>query len=252
MGLFDRLTKEGRAKSALEGAAKKVLNKHAQSPDRFAAMEKLRDIGSDEALYALARRFSFVYDKGIEDEQEKEWVADVLTDKGETAIPAVARYLKSAESLSWPLRVLERIGKPDQILAAIDDLLTRDEPGYTRDPTKKLQILTFLSEWKGASSAEISRRVVPYLADFDEGVRFAAVDAIAIHKDEETSRAPLLDALARPEEESRRIKVRCAEVLVDAGWQVTSHKERVTELLADTLPEFGMQQDRLTKKKGNK
>ncbi len=250
MGLFDRLTKEGRAKSALEGAAKKVLNKHAQSPDRFAAMEKLRDIGSEDALYALARRFSYVYDKTIEDEQEKEWVADVLADKGEAAVPAVRRYIKSAESLSWPLRVVERIAKPEEILAIIDDLLTREEPGYTRDPTKKLQILTFLSEWKGVPSAETSKRVVPYLADFDEGIRFAAVDAIAIHKDEGTSRAPLLDALTRPEEESRRIKVRCAEVLVDAAWQVTSHKELVSALLADTLPEFGMQQDRLTRKKG--
>jgi hypothetical protein len=250
MGLFDRLTREGRAKSSLAGAAKKVLNKHAQSPDRFAAMEKLRDLGTDDALYALARRFSYVYDKTIEDEQEKEWVADVLTDKGASALPAVSRYAKSAESLSWPLRVIERVAKPEEVLAVVDDLLTREEPGYTRNPTKKLQILTFLSEWKASSSAEISKRVVPYLADFDEGIRFAAVDAIAIHKDEGTSRAPLLDAMTRPEEESRRIKVRCAEVLVDAGWQVTSHKEQVSGLLDGTLPEFGMQQDRLTRKKG--
>jgi len=43
----------------LRRAMDKVMNKHAQSVDRFAAMEKLGKDGSEEALHAFTKRFSF-------------------------------------------------------------------------------------------------------------------------------------------------------------------------------------------------
>src|SRR5262245_2874638 len=122
MGLFDLLSKEGRAKSALERAKKKVMNSFLQSPDRFAAMEKLRDIGTEEALYGLAKRFSFVYDKGIEDEQEKEWVESTLVAAGENAVGAVRRFLLEADTVSYPLRVLEKIAQKERVLTIVDEL----------------------------------------------------------------------------------------------------------------------------------
>jgi HEAT repeat protein len=248
MGLFDRFSKEGREQSSVEKNTKAVLNKHKQSADRFAALEKLRDIGTDEALHGMVRRFSYNYDKTIEDEQEKEWVAKTLISLGDKALAPLRKYIKDATSLSYPLRVLGQIGTPEQILATIDEVIAREEPGYTRDPARKLQVLGWLSEWNGASAAEIARRAVPYLADFDGDVRFAAIETLSNHLDEASSRAPLLDALVRPEEEHRRIKLRAAEVLAAAGWQVTSHKEKVSGLLGSTLPDYGMQNDRLVRK----
>lgn len=248
MGLFERLSKEGRAKSALARQIKKVANKHSLSQDRFAAMEKLRENGSEEAITGLVRRFSYVYDKTIEDEQEKEWVFDVLVNMGERAVDPVRRYALSADTLSWPLRVLERIAPTDRMLAIVDELIEREPPEYTRDPTRKLQIMTWLGEWRGAPDEAIARRLLPYVGDFDETVRYTSIDTLSRHKHEETARLPLLDALVRPEEESRRIKVRIAEVLADAGWTVTDRKEAVSRLLADELPEFGMQHDKLVRK----
>ena len=254
MGFFDFLSKENRAQGALDRQIKKVLNKHAQSPDRFVALERLRENGSPEALNGLARRFSYVYDKTIEDEQEKEWVAEALISAGEDAIDPVARYMREAETISYPLRVLEKIATPERLLPIIDDLLGREEPGYTRDPTRKLQMLSWLAEWKAAGDEATAKRIVPYLEDFDEGVRFAAVDAVARHRHEPTARAALLAAMLRPEEESRRIKVRIAEALSDAGWTITDRKDEVAKLLAvepekNGLPEFGMQHDKLVRKK---
>lgn len=250
MSLFDLLSKEGRARSALKRNSVKVLSKHAQSPDRFAAMEKLRADGSEEALYALAKRFSYVYDKTIEDEQEKDWAFDALVSKGDAAIGPVKRYLMEAPSISWPLRILERICTTQRLLEVIDALCEREEPTYTRNPERKLHLLTWLGEWKGASPDEVARRIVPYLADFDETVRFTAIDALAhvASKDEAIGKAPLLAALLRPEEESRRIKVRAAEVLAAASFPVTERKDEVAKLLASTLPEFGMSHDKLVKK----
>ncbi len=251
MGIFDLLSKEGRARSALERHIKKTNDKYAQSPDRFAAMEKLRADGSEEALHGLVRRFGFVYDKTIEDEQEKSWVADTLAAAGERAFAPVRRYILEAETVSYPLRVLERIAPPEKVLGVIDELAEREEPGYTRHPQRKIQFIGWLAEWKGAKPGQIAKRIVPYLKDFDETVRFTAIDALAHQPDEAAARGPLLDALVRPEEESRRILVRIAEVLADVGWRVDDtpeHKAGVVKLLAGPLPEFGLSHEKLFRK----
>jgi len=251
MGLMDLFSKEGRAKGALARNIARVSNKYAQSPDRFAAMEKLREEGSDEALYGLCKRFSFKYDKGIEDEQEKEWAVEALVSRGESAIPAVRRYAKEADTLSWALKILEAITHgpaASKMLEIVDELLASDPPGYTRDPSRKLEMVTFLSEWHGAPASDVAPRIVPYLKDFDQSVRYAAVDALAHQPDEASSRAALLDAMLRPEEELRRMKVRSAEVLADQGWTVTDRKEAVAALIASDLTQFGMHHDKLVRK----
>src|SRR5215813_5037522 len=213
MGIFDLLSKEGRAKGALERHIKRANDKFLQSEDRWAALEKLREHGSPEALYGMVRRFGFVYDKTIKDEQEKQWVEDTLASFGDASFAPVKRYILEGETISYPLHILERIAAADKLLAVIDELCAREEPGYTRYPQKKLQFLTWLGAWKGATPAEVNKRIVPYLTDFDESVRFTAVEALAQQKDEAAARGPLLDALIRPEEESRRILVRIAELL---------------------------------------
>ena len=254
MGLMDLFSKEGRAKGALARNIARVSNKYAQSPDRFAAMEKLREDGSEEALYGLCRRFSFKYDKGIEDEQEKEWAVEALVSRGESAIPAVRRYAKEADTLSWALKILEGIthgdtgaGPKSVMLEIVDEILASEPPGYTRDPSRKLEMIGFLSEWHGAPAAQVAPRIVPYLKDFDQNVRFAAADALAHQPDEASSRAPLLDAMLRPEEELRRIKVRTAEVLADQGWTVTDRKEAVAAMIASDLTQFGMHHYKLVR-----
>ncbi len=252
MGIFDLLSKEGRKKGALERHIKKTADKFAQSEDRFAAMEKLREDGSDEALHGLCRRFAFVYDKTIQDETEKQWVVDTLAGFGERAIPALRKFILGAETVSQALSVLDRVAPAETFLSIVDELAAREEPGYTRDPDKKIQFLTFLGEYHKSAPGEAPRRIVPYLVDFDEGVRFTTVEALAHQTDdpklEEAARLPLLQAMVRPQEESRRIKVRIGDLLAKVGWRVTEEKDAVQKLLAGDVPEFAMQHDKLVKK----
>src|SRR5439155_658330 len=83
--------------------------KIAQQPDRWSALENLRDDGSEDALYGLCKRFGVVSQKGIEDEQEKDWCVDVLVEKGGASLEPLKRYMKTADLLAFPLRVLGRI-----------------------------------------------------------------------------------------------------------------------------------------------
>ncbi|HTM23306.1 MAG TPA: HEAT repeat domain-containing protein [Kofleriaceae bacterium] len=228
-------------------ARKKALNKLAQSPERWAAMEKLRDDGSDESLLVLCRRFGITSSKMVEDQQEKEWVVEALTGKGEAVLPALRSYLAEAESLAYPLRVLESVAKGADVLEIVDAILVKEPPEYTRDPGRKLDVINFLGEHPGISNQEAITRVLPYLGDYDENVRYAAVTAIGLRPTPDAA-APLVNALLRPGEESRRLKLRIGEVLAEADLDLAGRKDEVAALFDDILVDYRLHRDHLVRK----
>lgn len=234
---------------ALKRAIAKATHKRARSEDRWAAMERLREIGTEEALLGLCRRFSFNYDKTIEDQQEKDWVVQTLAAKGTATLAPLRHYMKSARTLGYALVVLGRIGDPDTILEVIDEILADEEPGYTSDPKRRIDLIEWLGEWEGAEPAEASRRIAPYLQDFDENVRFKSVEALA-HRFSPDSAAPLIEALLREEEESKRIKQRIVEVLAEHKAETGERKKEVSALLEAEFPDYRLHRDRLVPRKG--
>ena len=204
-GLFSK-------EKALQRTIEKATNKLAQQADRWAALEKLKEDGSEIALVGMCRRFAITSLKGVEDEAEKLWVVDTLVAKGPAALPAVVRYMKNADQLSFPLKVLERVAPRDKILDVVDQLLATEPPGYVRMPDRRIDLLRWFAEWKPASDDELVSRFTPYVTDFDENVRFSAIDGMA-SRDPAKIAPPLIAALVRPEEESGRIKRAIAEVL---------------------------------------
>lgn len=237
MGLFDIFSKEKREERSRAGNIQRAINKYAQTGERYKALEALAMEGSDEALYGMMRRFGMMYDKSIEDEQEKEWVFDTLVSKGEAALPAVKRYLVSADSVSWPLRVLQKIApSKDSELELVAEVLSRHEPGYERDPTKKIQLIRHLGLMKHPRGPAL---VAPYLADMDEGVRFATIEALLGLKNEAEARDKLLELFTSDSEESRRLRIRIAEGFAELGWLVHGYRGGVEKKLPD-----GFQLDR--------
>jgi hypothetical protein len=233
MGLFDLLSKDKRDERARTRHASQAVNKYAQSADRMKALESLAEDGSDEALYALLRRFGMMYDKSIEDEQEKEWVFETMVSKARSALPAVKRYLLSAESITWPLRVLDKIAQNvDEELAFVQEVMERHEPGYERDPTKKMQLLHHLATLKHERVAALA---APYLKDMDEGVRYTAVETLLRQKNEAAAREPLLELFASDAEDSLRIRLKIAEGFVELGWLVQGFRPGVEKKLPEAF-----------------
>lgn len=229
-GLFSK-------EKSLQRTIERATNKLAQQADRFPALERLLEDGSDEALFGLCRRFAVTSMKLVEDEQEKAWVVDGLVSKGAQALPALRRFIKSAEALSFPLRVLERIADKAVALQVVDEVLAGEQPGYVRHPERRIDLLRWLSEWPAATSAEVASRLAPYLADFDENVRFVAVEGLGHHDVAEIS-AALLSAMVRPDEESGRIRRRLMEVLADKQVAVGEHQAAIAALLTGPLTAF--------------
>ena len=65
------------------------------------------------------------------------------------------------------------------------------------------------------------------LCDFDEGIRYAAVEAYLAQPDESVQ-ASLAECLADEKEESNRLRVRIAEAFHQRGWGLGEHVDALT------------------------
>jgi len=229
-GLFSK-------EKSLQKTIERATNKLAQQPDRWGALEKLKEDGTEDALVGLCRRFAITSSKGVEDEVEKNWVVDALVDKGAASLAPVVRYMKTAEHLAFPLRVLERVAPRDKVLEVADELFASEAPGYVRMPERRIDLLRWFSEWKPATDDEVISRLTPYITDFDENVRFAAIDGMAT-RDPNKIAPPLITGLLRPEEESGRIRRTIVDVMVTCQAPLGAQASAVAAALTGPLSGF--------------
>lgn len=240
-GLFSK-------EKSLEKTIAKATNKLSQQVDRWSALERLKEDGSEEALLGLCKRFGITSMKGVEDEAEKNWVVDTLVAVGPAALAPLVRYMGKAEQLAFPLRVLERIAPREKVLEVADQLFASEPPGYVRIPERRIDLIRWFSEWKPATDDEVVTRLSPYVVDFDENSRFAAIDGMA-GRDPEKIGPPLLAALLRPEEESGRIKRTIVEVLEKSGAPLGERADAVAAVLTGPLgDDFKVEQGRVKKR----
>ena len=227
----------GNKEKSLQKTIERSMNKLAQQADRMAALEKLKEEGTDAALVGLCRRWSITSNKATEDEQEKHWVVDTLVANGPASLPAIRKYMKSADALSFPLKVVERVASHEQVLEIADELFASEPPGYVRMPERRIDLIRWFSEWKGASDVEVVPRLTPYITDFDENVRFCTIEGMA-DRDPALTVTALVDGLVRPEEESGRIKRTIVEVLAKAKAPLGNDAPRVAAALVGALSDF--------------
>ena len=214
MGLFDFLSKKN-AQTPVQRLAAKAADKRGMAPDRWDALQALAKIDSEEAIEVLLLRFTFYVDPTITDQEEKDGVFNAIVGKGKLAVAPVKRFIRKAESLSWPLKVLDQVLSPDEVLEVLLEQLSTMDTEYERDPQRKLQVLTELEARRGPKVADAVR---PFLRDVHEPARFHAVGAVLAQEQLETSKDALLEALAK--EESVRIKARILEGFSRAGLSV--------------------------------
>jgi hypothetical protein len=205
VGLFDFLTKKG-AQSPVQRLAVKAADKRGMAPDRWEALQALIKLEGEEPIEALMHRFTFYVDPTITDQEEKEAVFNAIVAKGTVSLAPIQRFIRKAESLSWPLKMLDQVAAPEQVLAILLDLLRTMDTEYERDPQRKLQVLSELEMRRGPAVREA---VLPFLEDVHEAARFHAVGAVLAQDDAGAARDALLAVLKK--EESMRIKARILE-----------------------------------------
>ncbi len=200
--------------SALKKHTRRVSTRDAQPEDREASARWLVENGTDEALRAVFGRFELQLEHSLKDKKEKEYVFDLLVEAGAPAAAAARAFARTSVHFQWAVAVIDRIEGAGAGTGALLDLLAAQRLEDEFKPEKKRTLLLFLAERKAPGIAEAATRFLP---DFDEGVRHAAIEAVAAQGGDGAVLAP---ALLNPKEESTRIRGRLAELFANNAWSL--------------------------------
>lgn len=213
MGLFDFWMSEDQK---IAGHQRTLTDKNQQAEDREKSARWLLDNGGPKGLVALLTRFDMSLENQLKDSGEKEFVYGLVASKGDEVIRPLDRHLEKCRHVAHPLRLyVERRGET----AAIERVFAVLELERSKDdfkPEKKTDLLVWLAGHRHPGAAEVAAR---FLTDFDEGVRYAAVEVI-LAQGENVGREALLGVLTNREEESNRLRIRVAGVFAQRRWDV--------------------------------
>ena len=141
-GLFGKPSPE----STISKHGPRVASKRTQAPDRWESIQALGALKSAGAAAALLPRFTYYTEPSITDGEEKDEAFRLIVEcKGEAIEPTVA-FMQKAESLSWSLKILDRVASSDRVVTELLAILEKMDTEYERDPSRKLQVLQSLEE----------------------------------------------------------------------------------------------------------
>jgi len=223
MGFFDRLrgsSSSPKDRPKVNPAAKWAdrVERRAQNYDRQEAIQALADLASAEAVEILLKRFTFQIDPSITDQEEKEAAFRGILRAGELAVAPVRAFASRAESLAWPMKVMEQILGETEYVEELLQWLAPWDTEYSKFIDPKVQILATLAEHQHPG---IREQVERFLEDVNEPARFHAVCALLAQEAPESA-TPLASLLA--DEESMRIRNRIAEGLASRRWEIATDK----------------------------
>ena len=230
MALKDLLTSEGRLKFRIHRSTKTLLERYAQHDARMEAADKLREIGTPDAIFGLARRFSATAENLGTDQEEKKRIQTVLVAFGDKAIEPVKKYIKNYDKVTWAIDALKEFQATEEIelVPFLLEVLAEGDPVRIRGE-KAHQILKAL---ENLGDRDIVEGVIPCLSSPDDTVRIAAVECLEVYADER-AREPLLEALVSPEEDSMRVKMKIGEALEKMNWDVKGYRKKVESALPE-------------------
>ncbi len=232
MGLLDVFDKEKRRKAAIDRNVRKMQQKYGQSDTRSRAVVALRDDGSEEAIYALLQRYKVSVDPSITDQEEKEWVGEVVASFGSRAVGPIRKFVHREAEVMWPLRVLADIRGTKEAIDLACEALRKAAGEYQRDHTKKITLLKHLVSLE-AKNPEAVETIELLLDDMDGDTVIAAVEALAALDERGHAREKVLTVLKDRGYENIRLKLEIFRVLAETGWSVKGFRPTAEELLEE-------------------
>lgn len=232
MGIFDFLKGSRGATSAdaqektVQRHAERVLDKRALSPDRFASIEYLCRLDSEESWRAVLPRLNFTVDPSITDREEKQYILDTVAEASEAAVEPVKEFLRKTTAVNWAIKMLRSLVEPEAFVAELIDVLKNEDTSYQKNPERKIQAIIALED---EDDPRVAPAVLPFLDDVNEDTRFHAVRTLLARGDASVA-GPLFALLGR--EDSTRVRTTVADGLAEKAWPCPDeHRERVIPVL---------------------
>ena len=212
----------------LQRLQKKMMEKFGPPENRQGAIEELGEMRSEEAVSALLMRYTFRVDPGITDDDEKARVMALIVQTGQTALPAVKKFIMGRDEISWPLRALSDLLPEAEVVKFLVAVAHKVGTEYSRVPEKKVLLLNALMTHK---APEITTAVLSFLDDMDDEVQIAAAEVITRQQDP-AGREPLIQHFLKAQESSNaRVREALAGLLADSPWDVKGYTPKVEAAL---------------------
>jgi HEAT repeat protein len=221
--MFDFL----KPRSPIERLTKRLVETAGEDGPRIEAAEKLAEMDTPEATYALAKRFTVSSKVITQDIEEKRMVVEMLAEKGPRAVDPVIRFLKSHQQVEWPVRALIRILPNDELVPKLVGVLEDVAQNPFTSPDHRSSLIKAM---QGHVTPEIAAVLMKSLEDDDDDVRIAAIHAVAEVGDD--TREKLLQVFIEAEDRPR-IRIAIAELFADRDWPVKGYRPSIEA----TLPE---------------
>lgn len=215
--MFDFL----KTKSPIERLTKKVTETGGEDGPRIEAAQKLADMDTPEATFALAKRFTISSKVITQDIEEKRMVVNMLAAQGGKAVEPLLRFLKSYHQVEWPVQALARILPTEQLIPRLVGVLEDVAQNPFTSPEHRSSLIKAMH---GHITPEIAAALKKSLEDDDDDVRIAAVHAVS--EMGEDAREVLLQAFASAEDRPR-IRIAIAEVFADRDWPVKGYRPTI-------------------------
>lgn len=221
MGIFDFLG--GSPEKRIKSLQKKVTERYGPPENRQKAIDQLLDLGTPEALSALLMRFTVKSEPSITDAEEKDYTYKAILRFEDEAVEPLKAFLRRSDvATSWALKMLRELLPQADIVAVCVELLERLGPEYSRDPEKKLVLVSTLGELE---DERIPPALIPFLEDPSDDVRIAAASALSRRKDER-AREPMLKAFVESSDRARVVAA-LAAALADSGFGIQGYREKI-------------------------
>jgi hypothetical protein len=214
MGFFDVFLNE---EARIQKNQRTLTNRDVQPEDRDAAARWLAANGKPKSLVALLTRFDLNLENQLKDKNEKEVVYRLLEEAGEAAVRPIERHLEKCRQVAIPLKLYVALQGEAAAIEKVVQLLEAERAKDDFKPQKKVDLLVWLVDRRHSHAISAA---TPFLEDFDENVRYAAMEVIAAQQDD-AGRIPLEHVLRNKAEESNRLRIRVAELFVQRRWPLT-------------------------------
>jgi HEAT repeat protein len=212
----------------IDRLVKRLTEPQGEDGPRIEAAEKLSDLATPEALYALLKRFTISSKVITQDIEEKRMVVRMLVDKGPDAVDPILKFLSTHHNVEWPVQALSQILPREELVPKLVGALEKVAAASEFTPPEHKSDL--IRAMRGHITPEIAAVLRQFLADDDDDVRIAAIDGLSEVGEE--MREPLLEAFLQTGDRPR-IRIKIAEIFADQEWPVKGYRPRIEE----TLPE---------------
>src|SRR5215472_15081909 len=161
----------------IDRLVKKLTEPQGEDAPRIEAAEKLADLGTPEATYALLKRFTISSKVITQDIEEKRMVVRMLIEKGADAVDPILRFLSTHHQVEWPIQALSQILPREELVPKLVEALEKVAGASEFTPPEHKSDL--IRAMKGHVTPEIAAVLQQFLTDDDDDVRIAAIEAIA-------------------------------------------------------------------------